>query len=173
MTVRESVVEAAIRPKSKEETMNDTPAPYGYCPIKITSGTIEVEAVSGVVREDHFLLYLTLREKHVEAESICENPAIIILRAGARTLRAIPENVNRQGGLDGANGYEKIDLSKEKSTEIELPSGWSVEVSVARYTCRIIGIRTPEAEDLISNLPFVRDGADIGGEPASLQIAKL
>lgn len=131
-------------------------------PIKITSGTIEVEAVSGVVKEDHFLLYLTLREKYAEAESVCENPAIIILRAGERTLRPIPEDVNRQGGLDGADGYEKIDPAKERSTEIELPSGWSVEVSVARYTCRIIGIRTPEAEDLTPDLPFEKDGVQVG-----------
>lgn len=131
-------------------------------PIKITSGTIEVEAVSGVVKEDYFLLYLTLREKHVEAESVCENPAIVILHVGERTLRAIPEDVNRQGGLDGADGYEKIDPTKEKPTEIELPEGWSVEASVARYTCRIIGIRTPKSEDLISDLPFEKDGVQVG-----------
>lgn len=131
-------------------------------PIKITSGTIEVEAISGVVKEDYFLLYLTLREKYVLAESVCENPAIIILRAGERTLRAIPENVNRQGGMDGADGYEQIDLTKERSTEVELPSGWSVEASVARYTCRIIGIRTPKSEDLIPDLPFEKDGVRVG-----------
>jgi len=129
-----------------------------FIPIKITSGSIEVEAISGVVKEDYFLLYVTLREKHAEAESVCENPAIIILRAGERTLRAIPEDVNRQGGLDGADGYEKIDPATEKSTEIELPSGWSVEVSVSRYTCQILGVRTPDPENLTPGLPFEKDG---------------
>jgi len=123
-------------------------------PIKVTPGTITVEGVSGIVHEDHFLLYVGLREKHAEAECVCENPAIVIIRATAKTLRAIPENVNRTAGLDGADGYEKIDPSKERSTEIELPSGWSVEASVSRYTCRIIGIKTPESESLTRELPF-------------------
>lgn len=135
-------------------------------PIKITSGTIEVEAVSGVVKEDYFLLYVTLREKHALAECVCENPAIVILRATERTLRPIPENVNRQGGLDGADGYAKIDLEQEKSTEIELPAGWSVEAEVTRYTCRILGIRTPKSEDLTPDLPFEKDGVQVNPVPA-------
>lgn len=123
-------------------------------PIKVTPGTIEVEGISGMVHEDHFLLYVGLREKHAFAEVVCENPAIVIIRATDKTLRAIPENVNRTGGLDGADGYEKIDPSKERSTEIELPGGWSVEASVSRYTCRILGIRTPESESLALDLPY-------------------
>ena len=123
-------------------------------PIKVTPGTIEVEGISGVVHEDHFLLYVGLREKHAEAECVCENPAIVIIRATDKTLRAIPENVNRSGWLDGADGYEKIALTKERSTEIELPSGWTVEASVSRYTCCILGIRTPKAESLTQELPF-------------------
>jgi hypothetical protein len=130
-------------------------------PIKVTSGTIEVEGISGIVKEDYFLLYVSLREKHACVDVVCENPALVIIRAGANTLRAIPENVNRTGGMDGADGYEKIDPSKERPTEIELPSGWSVEASVARYTCQILGIRTPKSEDLTRDLPFEKDGVQI------------
>jgi hypothetical protein len=122
-------------------------------PIKVTPGTIEIEDISGIVAEDHFLLYVTLREKYAEAECWCENPAMVSIRATEKTLRPIPENVNRAGGLDGADEYEKLDPSKEKPTEIELPVGWSVDASCSRYTCRIIGIRTPESE-VLTPIPY-------------------
>lgn len=115
-------------------------------PIKIEPGTVLVEGISGVVGSDHFLLYVTLREKHAVAECVCENPAIVSIWAEpGKTLRVLP----------GMDDYAPIDPDQEKATTIELPSGWSVEASVTKYTCRILGIRTPDSEVLILNIPYV------------------
>lgn len=115
-------------------------SPQVNLPIKVTPGTITVEGISGRVREDHFILYVDLREKHAEAECVCENPALVSIRATSKTLRTVLDE------------YEKIDLLKERSTVIELPSGWAVEASVSRYTCCILGIKKPES--LTRDLPY-------------------
>lgn len=111
-------------------------------PIAVCQGMIEVEAASGVFGEDHFLVYLSLREKRAVAEVVMSNPTVLTLRANEHTLRA---------ARDG-DTYEEIDLSG-KSTVVTFPPGWSVEASVSRYTCQVVGVRTPAPERL-SNVPL-------------------
>lgn len=111
-------------------------------PIVVVPGNIEVEAASGVFGPDHFLLYLTLREKRAVAEVVMSNPTVIALRANEGTLRA---------ARDG-DSYEKIDLSA-KDTQVLFPPGWAVEASVSRYTCQVVGVRTPSDLPLVS-VPF-------------------
>lgn len=107
-------------------------------------GSIEVEAVSGVVTEQFFVLDLTLREKRVEAEIICDNPTLIALRVGPSTLRA-----SRDG-----ESYETLDPNAP-GTLVKLPLGWSTAVSVSRYTCRIHGVKFNGPE--FKMLPFSVD----------------
>lgn len=87
-------------------------------------GSVNVEAISGLVETNRFILYLTLDQNNTKAEVVCENPAIVIIYP--------PE------------------WSSVPTTTIELPSNWSVEASVCKYTCRIVGVLTPAVEDLVS-----------------------
>lgn len=99
--------------------------------IKVNQGSIQVEAVSGKVAEDHFALYVTTREKYPKAEVVCTGLLTqIILYAGADTLH-----------VEGAGD----------STKIELPGGWDVAVCASRYTVEILGVRRPSA---LSPIPF-------------------
>jgi hypothetical protein len=108
-------------------------------PLTVLNRMIEVEVASGVVAEDHFLIYLTLREKHAHVEVVCSNPAIVSLRATVLTRR-----------------YSKLDFDTLEvinfdgpSTLVTLPVGWTVEASVSGYTCVLVGVRTPVPEKLV------------------------
>lgn len=105
---------------------------------------IEVEAISGVVTDDHCLLYLTLREKHATAEVVCSNPTIVSIRATEKTLRWSKDDTREEIDLDG------------RSTTVELPVGWTMEASVSGYTCVVVGVRTPDPEKLVS-IPFTAE----------------
>lgn len=111
-------------------------------PIGVLPGMIEVQAANGRFADDHFVVYFSLREKRAVAEVVMSNPTVIALRANEHTLRA----------AEDGDSYEKIDLDG-KSTLITFPVGWTVEASVSRYTCCVVGVRTPPAESL-SDVPF-------------------
>ena len=117
--------------------------------LTVLNRMIEVECASGIVEADHFLLYLTLREKHAEVEVLCSNPAIISLRATVLT--------RRYSKLDH-DTLEVIDFAGP-STLVTLPVGWTVEAAVQGYTCVLVGVRTPPSEKLV-NVPIQFAGSE-------------
>jgi len=98
-------------------------------PITIEEGSITVEAISGLVTEEHFVLYVTLAEKNANAVCGCENPAIVTL-------------------------WGENEAGAGAGTRIVLPSGWCVEASASGYVCRIIGVRSPGQ---VGPVPFTTD----------------
>ena len=106
--------------------------------ITVHNQMIEVKCATGVVESDHFLIYLTLREKHAQAEVVCSNPTIVALRATVLT--------RRYSKLD-YDTLEVIDLNGP-STIVTIPVGWTVEASVSGCTCVLVGVRTPKHANL-------------------------
>ena len=125
-------------------------------PLTVHNQMIEVECATGVVEADHFLIYLTLREKHAHAEVVCSNPTVIALRATVLT--------RRYSTLDH-DTPEVIDFSGP-STLVTLPVGWTVEASVSGYLCVLVGVRTPVPEKLV-NVPI----QFVGSEDEAVQVA--
>lgn len=91
----------------------------------IVPGSVEVEAISGHVTEDYFVLYVTTKEKYCNVDAWCANPTIV-----------------------------SLSFEKGKSTDIYFPLGWVVEASVSRYTCQIVGVREPSHEKMLVGIPF-------------------
>ncbi len=116
-------------------------------PIQITQGEIYVEAISGKVEEEYFVLYISSREKYPSAEVIC---------TGSVTQPQIfATEDTRRPSLDGES-YVPI-RSDESATLVELPGGWEVGVSASRYAVCVMGVKAPK---VTYELPFVKVNKD-------------
>lgn len=101
--------------------------------IEVKQGQIHVEAISGRVGEDHFVLYVTTREKYASAEVIC---------SGLLT----------QISLFATDGMASEPVDENKPyTLIEIQGGWEVGVSKGKYTISVTGVKS--GGKLVS-LPF-------------------
>jgi hypothetical protein len=99
--------------------------------IEVIRGQIHPEAILGRIEKDHFVLYITTREKYASAEVICSGALTqIALFAGENT---------RRFSLDGKTSVP-VDAN-EPQTLIELPGGWEVGVSTSKYTISVTGVR--------------------------------
>lgn len=108
-------------------------------PVQISMGEIRVASISGKVKEDFFVLYLTTREKFPGADVVCTGLASQVqLFATRDTLRP---------SVDGLS-YVPI-RADEPATMVELPGGWQVGVSTSKYTVCIMGVKDPEVFDRI------------------------
>lgn len=107
--------------------------------IRVLAGQIEIESFSGFVEKDWFVLYVNTREKYADARCVGENPIRVHVCADARTLR---------------NGEPAADPSDAMPTQIEIPGDWFAEAEGGRYSCRITGIRRPDPDLMLYDIPF-------------------
>ena len=98
--------------------------------ITISPGSVVVEAISGIVRPEYALYYITLEGKHAVAECVCENPIIISVRPDPKTH-----------------------VGPVKSTLIEISGGGHAEAGVSRYTLQVLVVADPDP-DLLLPIPF-------------------
>jgi len=99
--------------------------------IEVKQGQIVVEAISGRVEKDYFVLSITTREKYASAEVIC---------SGALTqISLFATEYTRRFSLDGKTSVP-VDAN-EPQTLIELPGGWEVGVSTSKYTISVTGVK--------------------------------
>ena len=108
--------------------------------IEVKQGQIHVEAISGRVGEDHFVLYVTTREKYASAEVICSGALTQISLFATEDTRCF--------SLDGKTSVP-VDAN-EPETLIELPGGWEVGVSTSKHTISVTGVKYGQ----LVSLPF-------------------
>jgi len=115
--------------------------------IHVEQNSITVEAISGDVRESHFVLYLTLREKYADAEVVTSGSVLVVaLRPGPMTLRTAD---------DGVTPMPVSPNEPDTTVTIDDPDGHGLDagVTASRYTACIIGLRHRE-EERLSPIPF-------------------
>lgn len=109
--------------------------------IVVSTGDIQIESISGTLRDDSFILHLDTLEKYAAVESF-EDCAVRIF---------VGEDTRRYGQL--------VEPNDENVTEIRFPKDWIVHAWAGRYSIQLIGVLRPENDEVeIFDIPFIQVG---------------
>lgn len=109
--------------------------------IIVEAGDIQIESITGYLRDDSFMLYLNTVEKYAEVDSEDDNVAYLF----------VGEETRKHGLLIGIE-------NKKKDTKIQFPKNWIVHAFSGRYCALLIGIRRPTEHEQEVNVPFIQIG---------------
>lgn len=108
--------------------------------IVVNAGDIQIESISGFLRDDSFILYFNTVEKYADVDSDDDNYVYV----------SVGEDTRRHG--------QRVEASKG-STEIRFPPNWIAHAFPGRHCFQVIGVRRSSSSEKESyNIPFLQVG---------------